>query len=182
MQGGILKCLVDGKIVGTQNLLATDSTLAFYGTVGLEGVSNGIYNLVHTGFVSGTTKLVWGTVNYLSIIEGDGVTSKVVQKIVLETPECKEIVPDPVPIVTDNLTVAPVPSRPGANFNIYVKLNNPSEATVLIFNTAGNLIQQLRNPEQLKSSTFITSLPSPGIYIIKVLTTEGEFSKSIIIN
>lgn len=182
MKNGILECSVDGVLKGTQNLAGADTGLQYYAFVGLDGASNGVYNLVHTGFVNNTAKLVWGTANNLNITEGDGITSKVIQKIELEAPQCKEIIPDPVPLVTDNLTVAPVPSKAGANFNIYIKLNNPSEATVLIFNTAGNLLQQLRNPEQLKNISFTTSLPASGLYIIKVLTTEGEFSKSIIIN
>ncbi|MDQ6528092.1 T9SS type A sorting domain-containing protein [Flavobacterium sp. LHD-85] len=182
MDGGILQCTVDGQLVGTKNLAAADITLAYYGFVSLLGTPNGIYNLVHTGFVSGTTKLAWQAASYLSIVEGDGVANKVVQKIKLEAPECQEILPPDTPLVTDNLVVAPVPSKAGANFNINVKLNNPSEATVLIFNTSGILITQLRSSELQKEITFTTSIPVNGIYIIKVLTTEGEFSKSIIIN
>jgi len=182
IQNGILRCSVDGTLAGTQNLATADVGLAYFGFVALEGTSNGIYNLENTGFVTSPTKLVWGTATYLNITEGDGITSKVVQKIVLTGPECKEILPPVTPVTTDNLVVAPVPSKVGANFNINVKLDNPSEVTVLIFNTAGVLIQQLRNSELQKSNTFTTSIPTAGIYIIKVLTTEGEFSKSIIIN
>jgi hypothetical protein len=137
---------------------------------------------VHAGFVVSPTKLVWGTAAYLNITEGDGVSSKVTQKIILTAPECNEILPPVTPVITDNLIVSPVPSKVGANFNIYVKLNNPSEVMVLIFNTTGTLIQQIRNPQSQKEATITTSLPAAGIYIIKVLTTEGEFSKSIIIN
>ncbi len=182
MDGGILLCSVDGQLVGTKNLAGADTTLTYYGFISLPGTTNGIYNLIHTGFVSGTTKLAWLAVSYLSIVEGDGVTSKVVQKIKLEVPQCQYIVPIPIPAVTDNLIVAPVPAKPGANFNINVKLNEPSDVTVLIFNTAGILITQLRSTELQKTTTFTTSLSVNGIYIIKVLTAEGEFSKSIIIN
>ncbi|MFC4476476.1 T9SS type A sorting domain-containing protein [Flavobacterium chungangensis] len=181
MQGGVLKCWVNTVLVGTQDIATADKTLPYYGFVALDGVNNGIYNLLHTGFVTSPTKLVWEAANYLNITEGDGVTNRLVQKIVLTAPECNEIVPPIVPPVLDNLVVAPVPSKPGANFNIYVKLNEPSEIMVLIFNTGGTLITQLRNPDQLKTATFTTSIPVPGIYIIKVLTAEGEFSKSIII-
>jgi hypothetical protein len=181
LQGGILQCKVDDVLAGTQNLATADAALSYFGFVALDGSSNGIYNLVHTGFVTSPAKLVWGTASYLTITEGDGVTSKVVQKIVLEAPECNEILP-PAPVTNVKLIVAPVPSKAGANFNIYVNLDAPSEVMVLIFNTAGTLISQLRNPELQKSNTFITSIPTSGIYIIKVLTAEGEFSKSIIIN
>lgn len=182
IQNGTLQCSVDSVVVGTQNLAAADVALAYYGFVALEGASSGIYNLVHTGFVVSPTKLVWGTAAYLNITEGDGVLSKVTQKIILTAPECNEILPPVTPVITDNLIVSPVPSKVGANFNIYVKLNNPSEVMVLIFNTTGTLIQQIRNPQSQKEATITTSLPAAGIYIIKVLTTEGEFSKSIIIN
>ncbi|WPO78027.1 T9SS type A sorting domain-containing protein [Flavobacterium sp. KACC 22761] len=182
MQSGTLQCWVDDNLVGTQNLAMADVSSAYYAFVLMEGSSNGIYNLVHTGLVTSPAKLVWTTATNLNIIEGDGVTSKVVQKIELIAPECKEIVPPITPVITDNLVVAPVPSKAGANFNIYVKLNNPSEVMVLIFNSAGALINQLRNAEPQLTNTFVTSIPTNGIYIIKVLTAEGEFSKSIIIN
>ena len=181
MSNGNFQCWVDGVLAGTQNMTSTDTNLTYYALIIMEGTSNGIYNLVHTGFVTIPAKLVWAAATYLNITEGDGITSKVVQKIVLEAPQCSEIVPPVTPLVTDNLVVAPVPSKAGANFNIYVKLDNPSEIMVLIFNTSGSLITQLRNPELQKTATFTTSLPTAGIYIIKVLTTEGEFSKSIII-
>jgi len=181
LQNGILKCLVNGSVVGTKILNSYELEGANFGYVGLEGTSNGIYNITHTGFVNSPAKLEWSAANYLNITEGDGIGAKVVQKIELKAPECKEILPPVTPPVTDNLVVAPVPSKAGANFNIYVKLNNPSEMMVLIFNTAGTLITQLRNPELQKTGTFTTSIPTSGIYIIKVLTTEGEFSKSIII-
>lgn len=182
IQGGILECKVDDVLEGTQNLATADISLSYFGFVALDGSSNGIYNLIHTGFVTSPAKLVWGTASYLNITEGDGITSKVVQKIVLEAPECNKILPPPTPIINDKLIVAPVPSKAGANFNIYVNLDAPSEVMVLIFNTAGTLVSQLRNPELQKSNTFITSIPTSGIYIVKVLTAEGEFSKSIIIN
>lgn len=181
MQNDILKCSVNGSLVGTTNLYQSEVGKPYFGFIGFEGTSNGIYNLTHTGFVNSSTKLGWSTATYLTITEGDGIASKVVQKIEIKAPECKEILPPVTPPVTDNLVVAPVPSKAGANFNIYVKLNNPSEMMVLIFNTAGTLITQLRNPELQKTGTFTTSIPTSGIYIIKVLTTEGEFSKSIII-
>lgn len=182
IQGGILKCWVNTAQVGTQPMAPADIALTYYGFVALEGVNNAIYNLLHTGFVTSPAKLIWETANYLNITEADGITNKVVQKIVLTAPQCKEAVLPPTPVTTDNLVVAPVPSKVGANFNINVKLDNPSEVTVLIFNTAGILIQELRNSELQKLNTFTTSIPTTGIYIIKVLTTEGEFSKSIIIN
>lgn len=181
-QEGILQCKVDDVVVGTQNLATADVSLSYFGFVALDGSSNGIYNLVHTGFVTSPAKLAWGTASYLTVTEGDGVTSKVVQKIILEAPECNEILPPPTPVIKDKLIVAPVPSKAGANFNIYVNLDAPSEVMVLIFNTAGTLVSQFRNPELQKSNTFITSIPTSGIYIVKVLTAEGEFSKSIIIN
>jgi len=179
---GILQCQVDGVMVGSQSLALLDKTLSYFGLIVLDGTSNAIYNLVHDGFVVSPAKLTWSTSIYLNITKGDAVENKIVQKITLTAPECNEIAVPPITPVTDNLVVAPVPSKAGASFNIYVKLNNPSETMVLIFNTSGTLIQQFRNPELQKSSTFTTSIPSPGIYIIKVLTTEGEFSKSIIIN
>jgi hypothetical protein len=182
IQNGILKCSVDDVLAGTQNMATADVGLAYFGFVALEGTSNGIYNLVHTGFVNSPTKLVWGTATNLNITEGDGISSKVTQKIILTAPECEEIIPPITPVITDNLVVAPVPSKMGASFNIYVKLNNPSEVMVLIFNTSGTLIQQLRNPQLQKENTITTSIPTAGVYIIKVLTAEGEFSKSIIIN
>ncbi|MBO9583457.1 MAG: T9SS type A sorting domain-containing protein [Flavobacterium sp.] len=181
LQGNVFSCSVDGKNVGSQVVNAPDTGIAYYAFVALDGANNGIYNLVSTGFVISPTKLTWGTAGYLTIAEGDGTTSKVVQQITLTAPECKEIVP-PTPEVTDNLIVAPIPSKVGASFTINVKLNEPSEVMVLIFNTSGTLITQLRNPEYQKTSTFTTSLPAAGVYIIKVLTTAGEFSKSIIIN
>jgi hypothetical protein len=182
IQNGILQCKVDDAIVGTQNLSTADAAASYFGFVALNGSSNGLYNLVHNGFVTSPAKLVWGSASYLTITEGDAILSKVVQKIELVAPECKEIILPPTPPTTDNLVVAPVPSKPGSNFNINVKLDSPSEVTVLIFNTAGILIQQLRNAELQKLNTFTTSIPLAGIYIIKVLTIEGEFSKSIIIN
>jgi hypothetical protein len=181
MQNDILKCSVNGNLVGTKNLYPSEVGKPYFGYIGFEGTSNGIYNVTHTGFVNSPTKLGWSTAANLTITEGDGIASKVVQKIEIKAPECKEILPPVTPPVTDNLVVAPVPSKAGANFNIYVKLNNPSEMMVLIFNTAGTLITQLRNPELQKTGTFTTSIPTSGIYIIKVWTTEGEFSKSIII-
>lgn len=181
MQNDIIKCSVNGSVVGTRNMEPTEVGKSYFGYVGLDGVHNNIYNLTHTGFVNSPTKLGWSTATYLTITEGDGIASKVAQKIEIKAPECKEILPPVTPPVTDDLVVAPVPSKAGANFNIYVKLNNPSEMMVLIFNTAGILITQLRNPELQKLGTFTTSIPTSGIYIIKVLTTEGEFSKSIII-
>lgn len=182
IKNDILQCSIDNVLAGSQNLTAADVGLSYFGFVGLEGANNGIYNLVYTGFVTSPAKLVWGTATYLNITEGDGVSSKVTQKIILTAPECNEILPPVTPVVTDNLVVSPVPSKAGANFNINVKLNNPSEVMVLIFNTSGTLIQQLRNPQLQKEAVITTSLPAPGIYLIKVLTTEGEFSKSIIIN
>jgi len=181
IQNGILQCEVDGVLAGSQNLTAADTGLSYFGFVAFSGTNNGIYNLTHSGFVNSPSKLGWSTATYLTITEGDGIASKLVQKIELKTPECNEILPPVTPPVIDNLVVAPVPSKAGANFNIYVKLDNPSEMMVLIFNTAGTLITQLRNPELQKTGTFTTSIPISGIYIIKVLTTEGEFSKSIII-
>ncbi|WP_427871984.1 T9SS type A sorting domain-containing protein [Flavobacterium sp. MMS24-S5] len=182
IQNGILQCSVDGILKGTQNIATADVGLTYFGFVALDAGNNAIYNLVHTGFVTSPIKLAWGTATYLNITEGDGVSSKVTQKIILTAPECNEILPPVTPVVTDNLVVSPVPSKAGANFNINVKLNNPSEVMVLIFNTSGTLIQQLRNPQLQKEAVITTSLPAPGIYLIKVLTTEGEFSKSIIIN
>ena len=148
----------------------------------LDGASNGIYNLIQTGFVTSPAKLVWGTASYLNITEGDGVTSKVVQKIELIAPICKEVLPPPAPVIKDKLIVTPVPSKAGTNFTIYVNLDAPSEVMILIFNTSGALIAQLRNAELQASTTFSTSINTPGIYIVKALTAEGEFSKSIIIN
>ncbi|MHC0446123.1 T9SS type A sorting domain-containing protein [Flavobacterium sp. 3-218] len=182
IEKGILKCWVEAVLVGTQNLAAADTGLSYYGFVALDGASNGIYNLVHTGFVTSPAKLVWGTASYLNITEGDGVTSKVVQKIELTAPVCKEVPLPPAPVINDKLIVAPVPSKAGANFTINVSLDAPSEVMVLLFNTSGTLVSQLRSAELQKIAVFTTSLPAPGIYIIKALTAEGEFSKSIIIN
>jgi hypothetical protein len=181
IQNGVLQCKVDGILAGTQNLASADVSLPYYGLIVLDGTTNAIYNVVNNGFVTSPAKLVWSTSIYINMTKGDATENKIVQKIVLTAPECNEIVQPPIPPVTDNLVVAPVPSKAGANFNIYVKLNNPSEVMVLIFNTGGTLIAQLRNPELQKLSTFTTSIQTSGIYIIKVLTAEGEFSKSIII-
>lgn len=181
IQDGVLQCLVNEILVGTQNIENADK-VTYYGFVGLDGTNNGIYNLVHTGFVTSPAKLAWSTTTYLDITEGDAINSKVVQKIVLAAPECKEILIPTDPLILDKLIVAPVPSKAGASFNIYVKLDNPSEIMVLIFNNAGILVQQLRNPQLQKLSTITTSIQTSGIYMIKVLTAEGEFAKSIIIN
>lgn len=182
MQNGILQCWVNGTLAGTQNLAAGDSGVQYYAFTALDGTNNGIYNLTHTGFVTSPAKLAWTTASYLNITEGDGITSKVVQKIELEAPECREIFPPVNPVINEKLIVASVPSRAGTNFNIYVNLDAPSEIMVLIFNATGSLITQLRNPQTQQSSIFTTSISAPGIYIVKAMTAEGEFSKSIIIN
>lgn len=182
LEAGILSCTVDDVIVGSQNLASADAAIPYYPFIGLDAASNAIYNVVTTGFVTSPAKMAWGTATYLNILEGDAAASKVVQKIELTAPQCQKIEPPVPPLVNDNLIVAPVPSKAGANFNINVKLNKPSEVMVLIFNTAGVLISQLRNPNPQETTSFTTSIPTSGIYIIKVLTAEGEFSKSIIIN
>lgn len=177
-----MQCKVDDVTVGTQNLSAADAALSYFGFIALDGSANGIYNLVHSGFVTSPAKLVWGSASYLTITEGDGILNKVVQKIILTAPDCNEVLPPVRPVITDKLIVTPVPSKAGTNFNIYVNLDDSSEVMVLIFNTAGTLISQFRNAELQKSTTFTTSIPTSGVYIIKALTAEGEFSKSIIIN
>jgi hypothetical protein len=179
--GTTVVCSVNGIVIGSQTITTADIGLSYYGFIALEGSVNGIYNLEHTGFVTSPTKLVWGTASNLKQTEGDATTSKIIQKISILPTDCKPVEIVPPVVITDQLLVAPVPSKVGANFTIYVDLETPSEAMVLIFNPAGILVTQLRNANIEKKHRFVTSIPTAGVYIVKVLTAEGELSKSIII-
>jgi hypothetical protein len=167
--------------VGVQTIATPDLGLSYFGLVALNSTVNGIYNVVTTGFVTGTAKLLWTSNPNILLVEGDATTSKVVQKVTLDATVCKPPVVPPTPVVTNNVVIAPVPSRVNTDFSINITLNNPSEAMVLIFNTGGTMLKQIRIPSSQKNHTITTQIGTAGFYIIKVLTLEGEFSKSIII-
>jgi hypothetical protein len=181
-QGNNIICSLNGTQVGSQTIAATGTAASYYGFVALDAANNSIYNLLHTGFVISPLKLAWTSATNLTVTEGDATTNKVIQKVTILPTECiPVIVVPPIVVIADKLLVSPIPSKANANFNVYVSLDNTSEVMVLIFNAAGGLITQLRNATPQKGNTFVTSLPTAGIYIIKVLTEEGEFTKTIII-
>lgn len=181
-KGNTIVCSVGGLNVGTQNIATADQNLSYFAFVGLNASNNGIYNLVHTGFVTPPTKLVWSTNANIITAEGDAATSKVVQKISLIAPDCKPAVVPPSPVVPNTVVVAPVPAKANTDFNINVSLNTASEVMVLIFNSNGILVKQIRNATPEKTNNFITRLLTPGWYVIKVLTAETELTKSILIS
>ena len=63
-------------------------------------------------------------------------------------------------------------------FSVELFLDEPSEATLMLFNMKGKLMhEQEMNGDKKKVAKFRT--PAPGIYVIKVFTN-GEYSTKIL--
>lgn len=89
---------------------------------------------------------------------------------------------DPEPYGDNNVEVYPVPSSSGEPFTIRVDLEGPSDLVVLIYDMKGRLITEQYVKEQKDLHEVELSIDQIGLYIIKVLSKEGEFTNKITID
>ncbi len=132
---------------------------------------------------SGYYYLVMGTKREGEIkeVEYAGMKSNLVEEtIILEEPDCEPEKPDPE-TNPDKMEVYPVPSRAGEEFNIKVDLKNKGTIMVLIYDMKGRLMSQEYYNAPLSNHLIKAKIEEIGLYIIKVLSKEGEFTKKITI-
>ncbi|APD06948.1 thrombospondin-1 [Flavobacteriaceae bacterium UJ101] len=89
---------------------------------------------------------------------------------------------DPEPNGDNNVDVYPVPSTSGEPFTVKVDLDDPSEIVILVYDMKGRLITEKYVKEQKDLHEVQLILNQIGVYIIKVLSKEGEFTNKITID
>ncbi len=89
---------------------------------------------------------------------------------------------DPEPNGDNNVVIYPVPSTSGEPFTVKVDLDNPSEIVILVYDMKGRLITEKYVKEQKDLHEVQLILNQIGVYIIKVLSKEGEFTNKITID
>lgn len=184
------------------------TTNSLYGKVEID-TSGSMKNVDHEGFGLASWSIQTGTIEIeelttgntateiITIVEPDCDNDRDDDGIDDEQDNCPDIpnsnqldtdadgigdVCDAQPYGDNNLEVYPVPSTSGEPFTVKIDLDNSSEVIVLIYDMKGRLITEKYIKEQKDLHEVEMILNQIGIYIIKVLSKEGEFTNKITID
>ncbi len=167
---------VNGTQIILRDIISTDATRYFYGVSRIETDASGIYNLKTNGLLSSTT---WSATDNMNIQNSNG---DVISYDLTLTPTCMEKAPSE-PKSTDgesHISVYYKDSRDLSQITVKLELEQPSPSNLLMFDVSGKLIYKVDLPASNHVQTTDIKLPETGVYVIKAITNEGEYSKKVI--
>lgn len=160
----------------TKTILSADLNRLFYAVSKLEPSSTGIYNLKSNGLLNPT---IWNATDNMKIdvSKGDVVTYNFTL-----VPDCMKRVSGSLPDTNEDshLSVYYKDVNDMSNVTARLQLDQPSPSILLLFDVSGNLIYKKNLPASSGIQLEDIKLPFTGVYIIKVLTNENEYSRKII--
>jgi hypothetical protein len=186
--GNNLVISVNGAVISTTSIAAADQSQYWLAAVTLPaGVAGSeLANLNITGFAGGT----WLTSdNMTESLSSSSVATATATVSADCSPAAEEaVVPEPTPAPVSVPTVEPLSIyyRSTGNmksFTAKLTLNKPGEGAsqLLVFNMSGRLVYQTMLSNNQKVQTVNVTLQVPGVYIVKAITPEGEYSKKALI-
>ncbi len=150
-----------------------------YGVVNINNNGGEIINLKWSRFVAGT---YWHASNGMEVVYSS--QGAINHRVVIESGCDKKIYQSQIKssiTVTDNNNAFDVIATSHLSVTTRLTLDTPASVTMLAYNLGGSLVHKAerKTPQEIHEVRF--DFPVPGVYILKAITADGEFSKKIIV-
>lgn len=169
--------------IGTGSISFLDYLLKFYGLIDTSFGPAEILNVTATGFFN-LADYNWTKMDNLTI--GQSNNSSIIYRVTLEDPCNGDPQGDPQQTIqpqaeSDNMTVYYKNAGDTKSVTARVTFAEPEVVTFTAYSMTGVLIKKvnLPTPRVLQEADF--DFTQSGVYIIKAITTTGEFSKKVVV-
>lgn len=166
------------------------TTLYHYFIVKLNNNVGGIYNIKNTdtSIITGSNPTVWNYQGTYPYPEKENFSETTLEQTIILKDDCvkkQEIDVDEEAILAksnNNVQFYYKDFKDKSVITGNVKLNRPSTIMVSVFDFSGNMVYNKHINKSDKEHTFDITGLLKGVYIVKIFTDEGEFTKKISIN
>jgi hypothetical protein len=173
---------VNGTVITTRNIQAADQSMNFYAVVTLApGQSadgaNEVCNFQTLPSDYNSWTLSDNITAKRSALANATATATLAVNCTLPpapSPALAMVAPDPhlnIYYGTSNLMT----------FKVKVTLDRPGNSQLLVFDMSGQLVYKTQLMNNQKEQQISITLQTPGMYVVKAITPEGEFSKQVIV-